>query len=90
MMNEQKNIRHGLILEDRTKLSVSGVSEVVGFDEETVVAKTEQGALTVKGKDLKVLNFTTETGSLNIEGTVTAMLYTDKSNRKSVVKKLLG
>lgn len=89
-MNEQKNIRHGLILEDRTKLSVSGVSEVVGFDEETVVAKTEQGTLTVKGKDLKVLNFTTEIGSLNIEGTVTAMVYTDKSNRKSVVKKLLG
>ena len=40
---EEKNIvrkRHSVILEDRKQLSLSGVSDVSGFDEETVVLET--------------------------------------------------
>lgn len=88
-MNEQKTFgNHGIILENRSKLSVSGVIDVSGFDEETVVMETEMGILTVKGKDLKVQNFAVETGSLTVEGTVAAVVYTDNRQKRSAVSRL--
>lgn len=89
-MSEIKTASHGVILENRSELSVSGVKEVIGFDEETVIAETELGTLTVKGKDLKVMNFTVETGSLNVEGTIAAMCYTDTQSGKNFLKRLFG
>ncbi len=89
-MSEIKTASHGIILENRSELSVSGVKEVIGFDEETVIAETELGTLTVKGQELKVMNFTVETGSLNIEGTVAAMCYTEARSGKTFLKRLFG
>ena len=90
-MNEQKSLgNHGIILENRSKLSVSGVTDVSGFDEETVVMETEMGTLTVKGRDLKVQNFAVETGSLTVEGTVAAIVYTDNRPKRGAISRLFG
>lgn len=90
-MNEQKVFgNHGIILENRSKLSVSGVTDVTGFDEETVVLETEMGTLTVKGKDLKVQNFAVETGGLTVEGTVAAIVYTDSRQKRGAFSRLFG
>ena len=43
---------HNLILEDRRSLSVSGVSDVDSFDEQTVIVYTDKGELTVRGSEL--------------------------------------
>ena len=43
-----------IILENRSRLSVSGVEEVSGFDESIVQMQTELGALTVHGSNLRV------------------------------------
>ena len=54
-MTEEKRtgiLPHNCILEDRKKLSVSGVKDVGSFDEETIIAQTEYGELTVKGEKL--------------------------------------
>ena len=40
---------HSLALEERHRLCVSGVSEVLSFDEEQVVMDTSLGLLTVDG-----------------------------------------
>ena len=88
-MNEQKTFgNHSIILENRSKLCVSGVIDVSGFDEETVVMETEMGTLTVKGRDLKVQNFAVETGSLTVEGTVAAAVYTDSRQKRGAVSRL--
>ena len=54
MAEEKRNavIPHNIVLEGRRLLTVSGVSDVDSFDEETVVVFTELGELTVKGSDL--------------------------------------
>ena len=41
---------HNIVLEDRKLLTVSGVSDVDSFDEETVVIFTDMGELTVEGE----------------------------------------
>ncbi len=79
-----------IILENRQKLSVSGVNDVVGFDEETVVLKTELGDLTVKGSSLKVKSFAVETGSILVEGNIAALVYTESRQKGKVKSRLFG
>lgn len=81
---------HGIILENRQKLSVSGVIDVIGFDEETVVLKTGLGDLTVKGNGLKVQSFAVETGSLLVEGNIAAIVYTESRQKRGVASRLFG
>lgn len=81
---EEKNIvrkKHSVILEDRKQLSLSGVSDVSGFDEETVILETELGQLTVKGSSLHISRFSVETGELNLDGNIYSLVYAE--NRKT-------
>ena len=77
---EEKNTvqkRHSVILEDRKQLSLSGVADVSGFDEETVVLETELGELTVKGSSLHINKFSLETGELNLDGNIYSLVYAE-------------
>ncbi len=60
---------------------MSGVSEVIGFDEETVVLMTDMGRLTVKGENLKMGAFSTGSGELDITGEIRGLVYSDESER---------
>ena len=48
------SLPHQLILQDRSKLELSGVLEVDSFDENTVQCRTSLGALVIRGNDLNV------------------------------------
>lgn len=78
-MNEvnKKMPVHNLILEGRNKLSVSGVTDVDRFDENTVLLYTSMGELTVKGTDLHVNDLSVESGEMNIEGEINSIVYGD-------------
>ena len=43
-----------LILENREKLTISGVIDVLSFDDQIVILETELGMLTIKGEDLRM------------------------------------
>ena len=81
-MYEEKNRRaewpHNVIMEDRARLSVSGVEDVESFDENTVVLYTGRGLLTVRGSGLRVDRLSIEGGELSIEGTFDALQYQDE------------
>ncbi len=88
-MQEKQLSNQSVFLENRNRLNVTGVNDVLGFDDETVLMDTELGQLTVKGQNLKVLSFTVETQSISVEGNIAALVYT-LSNRKSALKRLFG
>ena len=68
-MEERTGIRdHACRLENRNAASLTGVREVVSFDENQVVMDTDMGLLTIKGKDLHVSRLTVEKGELEVEG----------------------
>ena len=71
---------HNIILEDRKKLNISGVSDVDSFDEETIVAFTDLGELTIRGSELHINKLSVETGDLLIEGNIRAISYSDALN----------
>lgn len=79
MAEEKKTpaMPHNLILEDRRTLTVSGVSDVDSFDEQTVVVFTDMGELTVRGTDLHINRLSVEVGELLMEGQISSLSYTD-------------
>ena len=52
-VSQMTGVVQNLILENRNKLSISGVKDVMSFDDQVVIMETELGLLTVKGENLK-------------------------------------
>jgi sporulation protein YabP len=75
MAAEELQLPHKLTLNERSHLSMTGVTEVVGFDEESVVLHTALGVLEVQGENLKLKNFSPEGGQVIIDGLVTSLYY---------------
>ena len=80
-VNKKDTAIHNLILEGRKRLSVSGVTDVDSFDENTVLLYTNMGELTVKGSDLHVNDLSVTSGEMNIEGDIQAVFYGDKERQ---------
>ena len=74
-------IPHQLMLEDRQRLTVSGVSDVDSFDDTAIVVYTDMGELTIKGEGLHISRLNVETGDLKVEGSVQALTYAEPAVR---------
>ena len=72
---EEEHLPHRLQLNERKSLTMTGVAEVVSFDESTVVLQTSLGLLVVQGQQLQLKNLTLEGGQVAVEGTVSALSY---------------
>ena len=72
MAEEKKTVKlpHSVILENRKSLTATGVSNVDSFDEQAIVAYTDLGELTIKGKGLNISRLNIETGELNVTGDI--------------------
>ncbi len=82
MTDDKKGlIPHNCILEDRKRLSVSGVNDVDSFDEAVIVARTDFGELTVSGERLHITKLSLEVGELAIEGNIHSLTYTDVAEK---------
>ncbi|MEA5039883.1 MAG: sporulation protein YabP [Clostridiaceae bacterium] len=83
MVNEPRgDIPHNLVLEDRRRLSVSGVTEVISFDDCQVVMETDRGLLTVEGADLHVEKLSLDVGELTLEGEIDSLSYAREGKGK--------
>lgn len=86
-VDERKSITAGviqnLILENRGKLSISGVNDVLSFDDQVVMVETELGLLTVKGENLRINKLSIDTSEVIIEGAISYLAYSDKELEKN-------
>ena len=82
-INMNTNIVQNLILENRGKLSVSGVNDVLSFDDQIVVVDTELGLLTVKGENLRINKVSLDTAEVIVEGEISSLAYSPNKQDKS-------
>jgi len=75
MAEERMQLPHKLTLNERKTLTMTGVSEVVSFDEDAVVLRTGLGTLVVHGKELQLKTLSPEGGQVTVTWTVTALIY---------------
>lgn len=78
MMNS--NVIQNLILENREKLNITGVLDVLSFDDQMVIVETELGLLTIKGDNLRINKLSTDTEEITVEGKIINLAYSEKTN----------
>ncbi len=75
MAEDTLQLPHKLTLNERKSLTMTGVTEVVTFDENTVVLRTDLGNLLVQGKDLQLKSLLPEGGQVSVTGHIAALIY---------------
>jgi len=86
-----ENKKSNLNLENRNKLILSGVVEVISFDDKTIILDTSLGTLTTKGENLKMQKLDVQNGDVIIVGHVNSCVYTtteSKKDKDSIIAKL--
>ncbi len=79
-MNErnQSSRSQNIILENREKLSISGVEHVDNFNDNTIIVVTNKGVLTIKGHSLNISKLNLDDGNVHIEGAINGIVFSDK------------
>ena len=71
---------HKLILNNRRTCNLTGVNDVLSFDEKEIILETEQGMLMIKGNDLHVNRLTLDKGEVDVDGRIDSFTYSEQSN----------
>ncbi len=74
---QENRMPHGLTMQDRNRLSLSGIRDVMNFDETQVQLKTDLGSLMIRGSQLHVDQLNLESGDLSLAGTIDSLEYDD-------------
>lgn len=82
-VNINTNIVQNLVLENREKLSISGVNDVLSFDDQIVMVDTELGLLTVKGENLRISKLSLDTAEVIIDGEISCLSYSQSKQDKN-------
>ena len=85
-----QNIVQNIVFENREKLNVSGVNDVLSFDDQVVMIDTELGLLTVKGENIRINKLSLDTSEVVLEGTISYLAYSDKDLEKNKNSSLLS
>ena len=83
--------KSNLNLESRRKLSLTGVAEVVNFNDKQITLNTNFGVLNIKGEDLKMTKLDVQNGDIVIIGKINSFVYSGSEARKdseSILSKL--
>lgn len=88
MPEQIKKNTHSLILDNRSNLTLTGVTDVQGFDEQTINMTTDCGTLVVKGSMLHINKLNLDCGDVAIDGNISSLQYINTSGAKSLRSKL--
>ena len=79
--------QHTLSMENRQKAALTGVSEVVAFDENQVILSTDSGEIALTGEELHVTRLMLEEGQLTVEGRIDSIFYTQRTARRGLFRR---
>lgn len=73
---------HHIALENRSRLTISGVEDVESFDEGTIALLTQEGYLMIRGSNLHIEKLNLEGGELLVQGTIDSISYEEDSSHQ--------
>ena len=89
--SKMEDKKSNLMLENRKKLTVNGVIEVINFNENQILLNTDVGMMIIKGQELKMNKLDVQNGDVVITGKVDSFVYTSdkgKVKKDSIVSRL--
>lgn len=75
-----------MTMEARRKLTLTGATEVVRFDEELVELNTQLGPLTIEGRELKLKTLSLDTGTVVVEGELMGLSYEEPRRKRGLLR----
>jgi len=78
---------HTLSMENRQKAALTGISEVLAFDENQVILSTDAGEIALTGEELHVTRLMLEEGQLTVEGRIDSIFYTQRTARRGLFRR---
>ncbi len=80
--NRKLTMPHRVVIENRNLLTLTGITRMGSFDEQSVVVYTDYGELHIRGEKLHISKLSLETGEVDIDGEIEALIYT-RTNRNT-------
>lgn len=74
---------HKLVMQDRKRVELTGVTEVISFDKKEIFLETVEGKLRFAGEDLHVKRLTLERGEVDVEGMIQEISYHESDKNKT-------
>ena len=74
--------RHDVILNDRSRMRLTGIDDVCSFDENGIVLRTGEDGMSIEGEHLHIEHFDAEKTELSLTGNVTGFFYFGKAPKK--------
>lgn len=90
MTEPKMQLPHKLTLDQRNSLTMTGVTEVVSFDDTAVVVKTDLGRLTVQGQQLQLKTLSVEGGQIAVEGSIASLQYEEPRQNGGLLRRLFA
>ena len=81
-MEDFKSIENhfqNIVLENREKLTITGIKDVFSFDDQIIIIETELGILSIKGNNLKINKLSLDTSDFALEGVVDSLTFSNSN-----------
>ena len=85
---KNQQTKHFIELENRKKLNISGVKDVISYNEQKIIVQTTQGTLDIEGKELNIQELNLSNSKLKINGLIKSLNYSNREPQTSLLKKL--
>ena len=89
-MNSEEKIEHQITLKNRSELIMTGITEVIAYNDDKITLKLKDSSLIVNGQKLNIKKLNLEETNIIITGHVIEIIYSDKKEKFSFVKKILN
>ena len=81
-INSNIGVMQNIILENREKLNVTGINDVLSFDDQVIILSTELGMLTIKEEELKINKLNIDESEIKVEGNINNISYSQNTEDK--------
>ena len=82
--------QHKMAVQNRKSCSLTGVADVIAFDEGEVILETDMGVLVIKGHELHVKRLDLEKGEVDLDGRMDSFFYSEQRNSAAKGESFLG
>ena len=80
--NGFSTISHGITINERKNIVVSGVKRIESFDNEEFLMETNMGYIVIKGQELELIKLDTFQGNVSIKGKFNSLGYIENIKKK--------
>ena len=86
----QKILNHLVTIDNRRKIMVTGIVEVLSSTDKTIITKTQTHLININGEGLRISKLNLEENVLIVDGEINEYRYVVKSKAKNIFKRMLG